>query len=1103
MNKVLKIFSNERIQNNYIYLPADIANLVMDEFNDISEKRVKIAKIKKMNLEKPIFLGYLGGISNKENSIELSSKLCDCLNLRNGEIVKFSFDNEIKSFNNNENLISLNLVPLTNYDYKIIEMNSEYFEENLLNQIMVVFDGLIFPFIFYDHKISFLRVNLETKNKSYVISQDCEINVAFIPEEENEENKCKSDEILKIFKFENFKIKYFPEHNNSYFNNLLTNSKNNFKNYNSIRLTYKFLRENKILANDNILSNEKKINQKHGLIGNVNFKFNDLGKIISHLSDSNMIYSLFNFVKDPNINIKTNEEILNYVNEKIFSKFSCLSNLWVNIEIDDTLNEEEIILPEFYRLLLLYAQNNETVNLHIAKQINFSTLKNFEKKFQEGVYINFLKENLKIEFCFSEDDYFYNDLAIPKLNLMKELFFSELYEYINENDMIILNLGMITQFKDLNHCNIKKNIKIKFLYRFTFKDSDVYNKYFEMLNFKLKINFCKLFNNIETEKEVGEIKPKNINLLKNNILNENGMKEENKINFQNFIIINENIFKEIFVKENIINIIDNKISAKSCKDCIQRNQLINYNTEMITMVNYSLSNKCKGILLDKHSFSIENNSQKIYKNRYINNLDNEFSNESIPYSENEKFENKTFYEELKDFEKKLLFKKDISSIDIILNLIKAFYNNKTSSPSICFLTRPKNYNFYDFSLELKNSIESSTRKNINTIYLDFSIFLLSNYHELEAAQKYLECFFNEYVRDIQVNDINKKMVFILENFNLAKFNPKSEESNMSSEDKFNKNKEYRITQVLKEAIKSFTAINKILKNKCYIIFSAETNSSNLVEVFPSELILNQNNFDYVNLPFLDNKQSEDILRFIINIINDSHKDTSTNESEYNIGCPQEISNDKFESKLAESKEICKNFVFYDFERIFYKFIDALKPEIVEKNIKIGSNQIINKLNEILENYTSINNLSNDKLIKLTSDFSDIGGLHNVKSEISDTILLSMKCSELFNNRNPIKLSTGILLIGPPGCGKTLIASTIQKQFKINFFSIKGPEILNKYIGASEAAVREIFENAKKAIPCVIFLDEFDSIAPKRGSGSSGVTDRVIYFLIFQNIIIYR
>ncbi len=220
--------------------------------------------------------------------------------------------------------------------------------------------------------------------------------------------------------------------------------------------------------------------------------------------------------------------------------------------------------------------------------------------------------------------------------------------------------------------------------------------------------------------------------------------------------------------------------------------------------------------------------------------------------------------------------------------------------------------------------------------------------------------------------------------------------------------------------------------------------------------------------------------------------------------------------FQECTDFCKNFVFEDFKKILMLLKDYLKDSYseeknrrIEVNSNLDDNSIVEsnlqKLNyentfhknlflnlkEILENYSVINSISNDRLVKLKIDFSEIGGLYRVKEEIKDTILLSMKCAEIFDNKNPIKLSTGILLIGPPGCGKTLIAASIQKEFKINFFSVKGPELLNKYIGASEAAVREVFENAKKSIPCVIFLDEFDSIVPKRGSGSSGVTDRVI------------
>lgn len=83
------------------------------------------------------------------------------------------------------------------------------------------------------------------------------------------------------------------------------------------------------------------------------------------------------------------------------------------------------------------------------------------------------------------------------------------------------------------------------------------------------------------------------------------------------------------------------------------------------------------------------------------------------------------------------------------------------------------------------------------------------------------------------------------------------------------------------------------------------------------------------------------------------------------------------------------------------------------------------------------------------------------------------------------------MYGPSGCGKTMIAAGASVNLKMNFLSVKGPELLNKYIGASEQAVRDIFEKASAQTPCIIFFDEFDSIVPRRNSGSTGVTDRVV------------
>ncbi|GME68268.1 unnamed protein product [[Candida] boidinii] len=130
-------------------------------------------------------------------------------------------------------------------------------------------------------------------------------------------------------------------------------------------------------------------------------------------------------------------------------------------------------------------------------------------------------------------------------------------------------------------------------------------------------------------------------------------------------------------------------------------------------------------------------------------------------------------------------------------------------------------------------------------------------------------------------------------------------------------------------------------------------------------------------------------------------------------------------------------------------------------------------------------------------WEDVGGLDLVKDEIMDTIDMPLKHPELFSSG--IKKRSGILFYGPPGTGKTLLAKAIATNFALNFFSVKGPELLNMYIGESEANVRKVFQKARDAKPCVVFFDELDSVAPKRGNqgDSGGVMDRIVSQLLAE------
>ncbi|MBE6517577.1 MAG: AAA family ATPase [Thermoplasmata archaeon] len=130
-------------------------------------------------------------------------------------------------------------------------------------------------------------------------------------------------------------------------------------------------------------------------------------------------------------------------------------------------------------------------------------------------------------------------------------------------------------------------------------------------------------------------------------------------------------------------------------------------------------------------------------------------------------------------------------------------------------------------------------------------------------------------------------------------------------------------------------------------------------------------------------------------------------------------------------------------------------------------------------------------------WDDIGALEDAKQELKEAVEWPLKYSKVFSHMNA-KPPRGILMYGPPGTGKTMLAKAVATESEANFISVKGPEFLSKWVGESEKAVRETFRKARQAAPCVIFMDEVDSITSERGTGSdSNVTERVISQLLTE------
>nr|XP_061794545.1 nuclear valosin-containing protein-like [Nerophis lumbriciformis] len=129
-------------------------------------------------------------------------------------------------------------------------------------------------------------------------------------------------------------------------------------------------------------------------------------------------------------------------------------------------------------------------------------------------------------------------------------------------------------------------------------------------------------------------------------------------------------------------------------------------------------------------------------------------------------------------------------------------------------------------------------------------------------------------------------------------------------------------------------------------------------------------------------------------------------------------------------------------------------------------------------------------------WDDVGALHEIREELGMAIMAPIHSPEQFRALG-LSSPSGVLLAGPPGCGKTLLAKAVANESGLNFISVKGPELLNMYVGESERAVRQVFQRGRNSAPCVIFFDEIDALCPRRSGHESGASIRVVNQLLTE------
>ena len=267
------------------------------------------------------------------------------------------------------------------------------------------------------------------------------------------------------------------------------------------------------------------------------------------------------------------------------------------------------------------------------------------------------------------------------------------------------------------------------------------------------------------------------------------------------------------------------------------------------------------------------------------------------------------------------------------------------------------------------------------------------------------------------------------------------------------------------------------------------------------------------------------------------------DKEINLGVPNQAVREQILRALTREMHLSGNLDFLNLAKLTPGFVGAdlndlvstagsaaikrllaaLKTQNTDVDIENGNGNIsakvielrglIKRVKEPLLNSTEAISITNDDFLTALpkiqpsskregfatipdTTWADIGALRPVREELLTAVVEPIRHPEKYQ-RVGITAPTGVLLWGPPGCGKTLLAKAVANESRANFISVKGPELLNKYVGESERAVRQVFVRARSSIPCVIFFDELDALVPKRDDALSESSARVVNTLLTE------